>query len=106
MADDDKDDDSKSVLIAAMALSIPILGILAVFGGMAYVPWVIITALVLVGGTFSARYLMDHRHRLRMEELAMQERLMREERAQLDVADRLLAADDEAVRRQVLEGDA
>ena len=54
MADDDKDDDSRGVLIAAMALSIPILGILAVFGGMAYVPWVIITALVLVGGTFSA----------------------------------------------------
>ena len=49
---------------------------------------------------------MDHRHRLRMEELAMQERLMREERAQLDVADRLLAADEDAVRRQILEGDA
>lgn len=108
MADEEKKETDGRVIvmitvIALAGISIPLAGII---GSAAWFPWLLFSAVLLGGGTFATKYLMDHRHQLRMEEIEMKERILRAERDQLDIADRLLAADEEAERRRLMEGDA
>lgn len=83
------------LLIPAMALSIPIFAVLGDASG----PLVYIIAAIafIAVVTVATRYLMDHRHRLRLEEIAAQEKVVRAERDHLSAAERILELD-EAVR--------
>jgi hypothetical protein len=87
------------IIVPLAALSIPIVAIMRdtswfgwVFGGV-----VLIAALAV-----AAWSLMNHRHELRMKEIAAQERLVKVEQEQLASAERLLELDDiqERVRKQ------
>ncbi|MPZ52730.1 MAG: hypothetical protein GEU79_08350 [Acidimicrobiia bacterium] len=94
----DEDDDGSwgwYLLIPAMALSIPIFAVLGdASGPLVYV----IAAIVLIASvTVATRYLMDHRHKLRLEEISAQEKVVRAERDHLSAAERILELDD-AVR--------
>lgn len=100
-AGSDRGDRLIPIAIVAIVMLVPLVAIL---GGAAWFPWILGLALAIGGGTLSARYLMDHRHKLRMAELEARERLMREERSQLDIANRILEADERSARRQL--GDA
>ncbi|MEX1280339.1 MAG: hypothetical protein AB1Z57_00625 [Acidimicrobiia bacterium] len=93
-----RDDRMIPIAIVAIVMMIPLV---AIVGGAAWFPWILGLVLLIGGGTLSARHLMDHRHELRMAELEARERLMREERSQLDIANRILEADERNARRQL-----
>ena len=78
------------VLIPLAALSVPIF---SVIGGNAVLSAVVGGSLGLVAVTLAVRSLMTHRHNLKMEELAAQERIVRAEREQLTAAERILEMD-------------
>lgn len=85
------------ILVPLAALMIPIIAI----AGNNPVFWAIFAmAVVLGGGTLAARNLMSHRHELRMAEIEAQAKVMAEERAQLEVANRILDADVAELRSQ------
>jgi hypothetical protein len=88
------------ITIVALALMIPLA---AVLGAQAWFPWLVGLALVIGGGTLSVRYLLDHQHKLRLEEIEAQRKVLEEERNQLDIANRILEADEEALRRDLGE---
>lgn len=100
MADSDKDDKDGSsniwILIPLMALMIPIIAVGSSSEQAAAFWAVLATALLLGGGTFAARSLMTHRHRLRMIEIEAQAKIAAEERHQLEAANRILDADSAA----------
>ena len=81
--------------IVALVMMIPLA---AIVGAQAWFPWLIGLVIVLGGGTFAAKYLLDHRHRLRLEEIEAQRSLLEEERHQLDIANRILEADEDLRR--------
>lgn len=105
MADDEADAEDRSwnwaYLIPILALMIPIV---AIAGSSAWFTWVVAIAAVLGGSTLAGKYLLDHRHDLRMQELEVERRLLAEERSQLDLANRILEADEADLRRQLDEG--
>ncbi len=102
MARDGEDPDDRSwnwaYLIPILALMIPIV---AIAGSSTWFVLVVSIAAALGGGTLAGKYLLDHRHQLRMAELEARERLMREERSQLDIANRILEADERNARRDL-----
>ncbi len=91
------------ILIPLAALSIPIF---AVIGENTILTTTVAAVVALMAVTLAIRSLMTHRHRLRMEELEAQERIIQAERQQLSAAERLLEVDDalgdldQAVRRR------
>ena len=93
----DRGDRLLPIAIVAIVMMIPLV---AIIGGAAWFPWILGLAVLLGGGTLSARYLMDHRHKLAMAELEARKQLMREERSQLDLANRILEADDRVAPRE------
>lgn len=90
------------ILIPLAALSIPIF---AVVGADSPLTYAIAGVIALVAVTLAVRFLMTHRHRLKMEELEARERIVRAEREHLSAAERILDMDDgrvdidEAIRR-------
>lgn len=105
--EEEKETDGRVIaMITIIALAGIMIPLAAIIGSAAWFPWLLFSVVLLGGGTLAAKYLMDHRHQLRMEEIEMKERILRAERDQLDIADRLLAADEEAERRRLMEGDA
>lgn len=90
------------ILIPLAALSIPIF---AVIGNSTILTTTVAGVVGLLAVTMAIRSLLTHRHRLRMEELEAQERIVRAERDQLTAAERLLEMDEglgdlgDAVRR-------
>lgn len=78
------------VLIPLAALSIPILGILTDDGAGT---WVVGLVLVVAAVTAATRHLLVLRHRLRLEELAAQERVALAERERFAAIDRLVEPD-------------
>lgn len=83
------------IAIVALVMLVPLAAIL---GASPWFPWLIGLVVVLGGGTLAARYLMDHRHRLRMAEIEAQQGVLAEERRQLDIANRILEADERTLR--------
>lgn len=78
------------ILIPLAALSIPIF---AVIGENVILTSVIAGVVALMAVTLAIRSLMTHRHKLKMEELAAQERIVRAEREHLSTAERILELD-------------
>ena len=76
------------VLIPLAALSIPILAVLTEDGS--DLGWVVGLVLVVAAVTAATRHLLVLRHRLRMQELAAQERISLAERERFAAIDRLV----------------
>lgn len=80
-------------LIPLMALMIPIVAIAGeAIGNIAIAVGIIGAVALALGGV---RALMNHRHELRMKELAAQREIARIEAGKLEKADRILSADDQ-----------
>jgi len=79
------------ILIPLAALSIPIF---AVIGNSTILTTTVAGVVGLLAVTMAIRSLLTHRHRLRMEELEAQERIVRAEREHLTAAERLLEMDE------------
>lgn len=104
MAKDNRDSsgDHIWILIPLAALSIPIF---AVIDSNVILSAVIGAVIALVAVTLCGRYLISHRHRLKMVEMEAQERIVLAERSRLSTAERILELDSgvaelsEALRR-------
>ncbi len=81
------------VLIPLAALSIPIIAVLGQATNADWIGWIIAILATIGGVTLSARSLMTHRSRLRIEELEARERVLRAEHEQLSAAEQILARD-------------
>ena len=82
------------ILVPLAALSIPIF---AIIGENVILTSVVSGLIVLIAVTLALRSLMTHRHRLKMEELEAQERIVRAEREQLSAAEKILELDNAIV---------
>ncbi|MFO7293667.1 MAG: hypothetical protein FWJ92_12560 [Actinomycetes bacterium] len=82
------------ILVPLAALSIPIF---AIIGENVILTSVVSGIIVLIAVTLAIRSLMTHRHRLKMEELEAQERIVRAEREQLSAAEKILELDNAIV---------
>ena len=72
------------VLIPLAALSIPILAVS---------PWMaagLIGVALIAAGTIAAKIIMNHRHRLKLQELGMRQRIAEAEASQLESANRVI----------------
>ncbi len=87
------------ILVPLAALSIPIF---AIFSTAVWIPWLVVSLVMVAAVTIAVRSVVGYRHRLRMEELELRERLMRTEHEQLRSAERILELDDtKDLRRQM-----
>ena len=82
------------ILVPLAALSIPIF---AIIGENVILTSVVSGIIVLIAVTLAIRSLMTHRHRLKMEELEAQERIVRAEREKLSAAEKILELDNAIV---------
>ena len=96
-----EDDRSKVIIPIAIVALVMMIPLVAIVGAQAWFPWLAGLIIVLGGGTLAGRHLLDHRHELRMAEIEAQRRLLEEERSQLDIANRILEADERALRRDL-----
>jgi hypothetical protein len=83
------------ILVPLMALSIPILAITLSNDAAAPIFAVVIAVVALIAAvTFAVRNVVGFRHRLRLQELAAQERLAQAERERFRAAERMLGEPD------------
>ena len=94
------DGDNIWILVPLAALSIPIF---AIFSTSVWIPWLVVSLLMVAAITIAVRSVLGYNHRLRMEELEMKERLMRSEHEQLRSAERILELDDTKGLRTQME---
>src|SRR5690606_1332171 len=78
------------ILVPLAALSIPIF---AIIGENVILTSVVSGIIVLIAVTLAIRSLMTHRHRLKMEELEAQARIVRAEREPPSAAEKILELD-------------
>ncbi len=81
------------ILIPLAALSIPIIAVLGQATNADWMGWIFGVLATIGAVTLSARSLMTHRSRLRIEELEARERVLRAEHDQLSAAEQILARD-------------